>query len=169
MPRTKTPTTLSFDNIADFCREIDRIALLQHDLDELMLAKSAAEQVLLDIHEPAIIGARKELDAAVKLCERYATIKREELLPKGRKSAETIQAIYGFRLGQPTLKPISKMTWGGVVEMLKSTRRRAFLRVKYEPVKDSIIAKIKPNKLAKIGLKLVQDESFFVKSKATEL
>ena len=88
--------------------------------------------------------------------------RRDELFVKGRKSGTTALTTYGYRLGQPTLKPTKGWTWDKIVALLKTTRRKAYLVTKVTPDKDAIRLHVKPHKLAKLGLEIRQVETFYV-------
>lgn len=88
--------------------------------------------------------------------------RRDELFSKGRKSGTTALTTYGYRLGQPSLKPAKGWTWDKIVALLKTTRRKAYLVTKVTPDKDAIRQHVKPHKLAKLGLEIKQVETFYV-------
>lgn len=94
--------------------------------------------------------------------EQWAAPRREELFAKGRKSGTTALTTYGYRLGQPSLKPANGWTWAKVVQLLKTTRRKVYLVTKVTPDKEAIRQHVKPHKLAKLGLKIEQVETFYV-------
>ena len=74
----------------------------------------------------------------------------------------TALTTYGYRLGQPSLKPAKGWTWDKIVALLKTTRRKAYLVTKVTPDKDAIRQHVKPHKLAKLGLEIKQVETFYV-------
>lgn len=53
-------------------------------------------------------------------------------------------------------------TWAKVVQLLKTTRRKVYLVTKVTPDKEAIRQHVKPHKLAKLGLKIEQVETFYV-------
>lgn len=57
--------------------------------------------------------------------------------------------------------------WDKVVALLKATRRKAYLVTKMTPDKEAIRLHVKPHKLAKLGLEIRQEETFYVE-RATE-
>ena len=119
------------------------------------------QQVLTD-HDPKISELTREIDRLTKLAEQWASPRRDELFARGRKSGTTALTTYGYRLGQPTLKPTKGWTWDKIVALLKTTRRKAYLVTKVTPDKDAIRLHGKPHKLAKLGLEIRQVETFYV-------
>lgn len=119
------------------------------------------QQVLTE-HDPKISELTKEIARLTKMAEQWASPRRADLFTKGRKSGTTALTTYGYRLGQPSLKPAQGWTWDKVVALLKSTRRKAYLVTKVTPDKEAIRLHIKPHKLAKLGMQIKQEETFFV-------
>ena len=146
---------------AEFCQTLDDIARKGVELDTLQAAKEAAMQQVLTDHDPKISELTREIDRLTKLAEQWASPRRDELFARGRKSGTTALTTYGY-LGQPSLKPAKGWTWDKIVALLKSTRRRAYLVTKVTPDKDAIRLHVKPHKLAKLGMQIKQDETFYV-------
>ena len=119
------------------------------------------QQVLTE-HDPKISELSREIARLTKLAEQWASPRRDELFARGRKSGTTALTTYGYRLGQPTLKPAKGWTWDKIVALLKTTRRKAYLVTKVTPDKDAIRQHVKPHKLAKLGLEIKQVETFYV-------
>lgn len=102
-----------------------------------------------------------------------------EIFPKDRKSVQWVAGKFGFRTDTPSLAPISRaFTWAKILAVIGSKRLRKFIRTKIEVDKDAILArcgtKEKPTKfqtrtLPLLGLKLVQEEKFFVEPDLTKV
>ena len=109
-------------------------------------------------------------DNAFDLLQAYAMENRDELFSK-RKSLETTHGIIGFRTGTPTLKTRKGFTWASVLEMLKEFLPN-YVRTKEEPAKDKLLADREDEEVAalfpKVGIAVVQDETFFVEPKKEE-
>lgn len=153
---------------AEFIKTLDDIARKGVELDTLQAAKETALQQVLTDHDPSISDLTKEINSLVKMAEQWASPRREELFPKGRKSGTTALTTYGYRLGPPSLTPAQGWTWDKVVALLKSTRRKVYLVTKVTPDKDAIRLHVKPHKLAKLGLKIKQTETFFVERRTKD-
>ena len=101
-----------------------------------------------------------------------------EVFPKDRKSAQWVAGKFGFRTDTPSLAPAGRaFTWAKILAVILSKRLRKFVRTKIEVDKDAILArcgtKEKPTKfqtgtLPLLGLKLVQEEKFFVEPDLTK-
>lgn len=151
----------------EFIATLDRIARLGVHLDMLQAAKETAMQQVLTEHDPEINDVARGIDQLTKRAEQWASPRRDELFPRGKKSATTALTTYGYRLGNPSLKPAKGWTWDKIVALLKATRRKAYLVTKMTPDKEAIRLHVKPHKLAKLGLEIKQEETFYVE-RATE-
>lgn len=88
-----------------------------------------------------------------------------------RKSAELVHGFVGYRTGTPKLKTLTGWTFDRVLEKLKAMGN-SFIRVKEEVDNESIIAareELGETGLKAIGLKVVQEETFFVEPKISEV
>ncbi len=110
-------------------------------------------------------------DNAFDILQAYALENRDELFSK-RKSLETTHGTLGFRTGTPTLETRKGFTWASVLEMLKEFLPN-YVRTKEEPAKDKLLADREDEEVAalfpKMGVVVVQDETFFVEPKKEDL
>lgn len=105
-------------------------------------------------------------DENFAVMQAYA-MEHPELFRK-KKSLETVHGIIGFRTGTPKLKTGKGFTWASVLELLK-TFLPSYVRTVEEPAKDKLLADrddedVAPL-LAKCGIVVAQDESFYVEPK----
>ncbi|CAN5309982.1 hypothetical protein BH09BAC1_BH09BAC1_14360 [soil metagenome] len=88
-----------------------------------------------------------------------------------KKSLNMSHGVVGFRTGTPKLKTLKKFTWAAVTTMLKEFMP-TYVRTVDEPAKDKLLAdRDKPEVLAlfpKVGVEVVQDETFYVELKKEE-
>lgn len=106
-------------------------------------------------------------EQAFEVLQTYAVEQRETLFTK-KKSLETIHGTIGFRTGTPKLKTLKGFTWGAVTNLLKEFLP-GYVRTVDEPAKDKLLAdrdseNVTEN-LRKVGLSVVQDETFYVEPK----
>jgi phage host-nuclease inhibitor protein Gam len=106
----------------------------------------------------------------VEQLERWADENRTEF---GKlKSLEMTHGQIGWRMSTPSLGLLKKVTWKEVLRRLMSMRFRRFVRNKPEVAKDLILAyreKLEARGLlAKIGVEVVQEESFFAEPTVPE-
>jgi Mu-like prophage host-nuclease inhibitor protein Gam len=108
---------------------------------------------------------RKE--KAFDIIQAYATDNKDELFSK-KKSMETVHGTIGFRTGTPKLKLLKGFTWGAVTNLLKEFLPE-YIRITEEPAKDKLLADREnedvANTLTKVGISVVQEESFFIEPK----
>ncbi|MCQ2275416.1 MAG: host-nuclease inhibitor Gam family protein [Bacteroidales bacterium] len=109
-------------------------------------------------------------DKAFDVMQAYAVENRAEMFSK-RKSMETVHGTIGFRLGTPKLKNLKGFTWASVTNLLKEFLP-AYVRVKEEPDKDKLLADRESEDVyplfEKVGVAVVQEETFFVEPKKEE-
>jgi phage host-nuclease inhibitor protein Gam len=100
----------------------------------------------------------------------YATENKNDLFAK-RKSLETTHGVFGFRTGTPKLKTLKGFTWPSVTNLLKEFAPK-YVRTIDEPNKERLLmdrddAELR-ELLPKVGISVVQDESFYVEPKKEE-
>jgi phage host-nuclease inhibitor protein Gam len=130
-----------------------------------------------------VANARKKYEGNLTAIDADVEAKTEALriwaeanpdaFPKGRKSLDFVQGTIGFRTGTPALALLNrKWNWDKVTKALQE-RLPAFLRDKPEMDKASLLAqrdeKIIAENLPLVGLKVTQDEGFFVEPKLTKV
>lgn len=91
----------------------------------------------------------------------------------GARSIELTHAVVGYRTGQPQLKTLSGWTWDRVLEKLRDLAIwRPYIRTKEEVNKAQILADrdtLDIAELKAVGMRVVQDEAFFVDPKLEEI
>lgn len=117
-------------------------------------------------NQAAMDALQQAKDENFDLIQSYA-MEHPELFTK-KKSLETVYGIIGFRTGTPKLKTGKGFTWASVLELLK-TFLPSYVRTVEEPAKDKLLAdrddeEVAPL-LAKCGIVVAQDESFYVEPK----
>jgi phage host-nuclease inhibitor protein Gam len=115
-----------------------------------------------------------ELGATVERCTvflgEWAEANPAEF-PKARKSIDMTAGTLGFRTGTPKLKLLSRAwNWDKVLAAVQATLP-AFIRSKPEVDKEAILGQREElaEFLPLVGLKVDQDESFFIEPKLTEV
>ncbi len=109
-------------------------------------------------------------DKSFDVMQAFATENRTELFSK-KKSMETTHGTLGFRIGTPKLKTLKGFTWASVLGMLKEFMP-GYVRTVEEPAKDKLLADREDAEvmalMPKVGVCVVQDETFFVEPKKEE-
>lgn len=146
--------------MADFAKADARIQKITATMDvEMTRIREKYQEELGKLTE--------EKEKAFEVLQVYATEQRDALFSK-KKSLDTIHGTIGFRTGTPKLKTLKGFTWASVTNLLKEFLP-GYIRTVDEPAKDKILAdrdsnEVKEN-LAKVGLSVVQDETFYVEPK----
>lgn len=146
---------------------------------ELTLSRNRAQldmdqeiTTIRERYEEAIGEANKALEEKTELVRAWADANPSEF--NGLKSLGFVHAVIGWRTGQPTLKTLAGWTWDRVLEKLETLRLYPnYIRTKREVDKQSILADREKladqGTLKEIGVRVVQDESFFIEPNLTEL
>ena len=128
-------------------------------------------QAVRDRYEPEIERANNFLMGLHGQIQSWAEAHRDEF--GRRKSMEFLNGACGWRTGTHKLKTLAKWTWDRVLEKIKTLpAMKDYVRVKEEVNREAIIADrdhVGAEMLAAIGVKVVQDETFFVEPKLTEI
>ena len=105
------------------------------------------------------------------LLQAYAIENKDELFA-GKKSLVTAYGVIGFRAGTPKLKTLKGFTWGVVTNLLQEFLP-GYVRTVSEPAKDKLLADRDNSEVAslyrKVGVCVVQEETFYVKPKKEEI
>jgi phage host-nuclease inhibitor protein Gam len=125
-----------------------------------------------------------ELDAAKTVAfdtlQSFATENQSELFSK-KKSLEMAHGVIGFRTGTPKLKTLKGFTWASALQLVKEFLP-GYVRKTEEVAKDKLLAdrdmevKVKEgedevklsHEMARCGIQVVQDETFYVEPKKEE-
>lgn len=138
-------------------------------------AKAAAMdkelQAVRDKYESDLAWLSYELGLLHAQIQSWAEAHREEF--GKRKSMEFLNGMIGWRTGTHKLKTLAKWTWDRVLDKIKSLpAMKDYVRTKEEVAKETIIADrdhLGPEMLAAIGVRVAQDETFYVEPKLTEV
>lgn len=113
----------------------------------------------------AELSATKEKN--FDIMQAYAVENKEELFSK-RKSLESAHGVFGFRTGTPKLKNLKGFTWAAVTNICKELLPQ-YIRTTDELAKDKLLADRDNPEVAeffpKIGVQVVQEETFYVEPK----
>lgn len=129
-------------------------------------------------------GRLAELDAAKTVAfdtlQSFATENQAELFSK-KKSLDMAHGVIGFRTGTPKLKTLKGFTWASALQLVKEFLP-GYVRKTEEVAKDKLLAdrdtKVKTGdgkaeveltqEMARCGIQVVQDETFYVEPKKEE-
>ncbi len=158
-PEADIATRAEFENVLD--------AIAQHQLirDAMVLERDNELTNIREEFDPRINDQNELMNALLLRAERYALANRENLF--GRlKSATSALTTYGFRLGNPTLKLLSRAwTWDMVMAALKNLGHCQFLVMKESLDKDAMKTQLTEEQLFGFGCRIDQAETFFVEPK----
>ncbi len=133
-------------------------------------------------HQDRLSQLQATQDEAFDTLQAYATENQPELFSK-KKSLEMVHGTIGFRTGTPKLKTLKGFTWASALQLVKEFLP-GFVRTAEEIAKDRLLSErdsdvIKPGDplgpgvplrevMAKCGITVVQEETFFVEPKKEE-
>jgi phage host-nuclease inhibitor protein Gam len=159
--------TATIETRAQFESTVDEICKLQLDREQHVTLRDRYLAEVQEQHNPAIERISQDISAKLLLCEKYATTHYDSLFGK-LKSAASSLGIFGFRTGNPKLVLLNrKWKWDDVLNALRSTGRTELIRRKEEADKDAL-KKLSDPELATLGLRIDQDEAFYIEPKRDE-
>lgn len=157
-------TTATLGSMAECTDAMRLLLLVTTDLEKQQATRDAAMAGVCKSYEKAI-GGLLEQKADIELqLRQYYMGHLAEVEHEGRKSVELAYGTMGRRLGQPTLKLLNKAwTWAAALVALANKFGNKYLRLRDPEIdKDAVKAGIPEGELAFYGLKLDQDENFFI-------
>lgn len=143
---------------------------------------------LRDSYQMELMTLKKDKEDAFGVLEAFAREQKDELFGK-KKSLEMSQGVIGFRTGTPKLKTLKGFTWASALQLVKEFLPE-YIRTTDEIAKDRLLADreldqvvvspgvgagsddvTRPMRecMAKCGLSVVQDETFYVEPKKEEV
>lgn len=80
-----------------------------------------------------------------------------------KRSLETVFGVIGFRMGTPKLKNLKGFTWASITSLWEELYPE-YVRIKKEPNKEAVLAndQISDSELKKMGVEIVQDDTFYI-------
>lgn len=152
---------------ADAEHELGKLAKAVAERDQLTAELEARLTEIRQRFEGRIEGLDSIVEAATDRLQAWAEANPSEFATK--KSLDLLHGTVGFRTGNPTLKTLAGWTWDRVQEKLVGPLAR-YVRTKTEPDKAGLHGahtrgEIDDGQLRAIGLRVVQDEAFFVETK----
>lgn len=124
-----------------------------------------------DKYKNKVTDLQDKKASCFELVHAYSEANKEDLFVK-KKSIDWSFGIFGFRTGTPKVEKKRGITWDAALQLIKNMDDQ-FIRTKEEVDKDKIISSREDmevmGKLAKIGITVVQNETFFIEAKEEEL
>jgi phage host-nuclease inhibitor protein Gam len=146
---------------------LHELALKDNRRRALVARLNAAVLKLQEDAAKEISACEQGVSAAFAALQAWAAGHPEEF-PRGRKSVALLGGTLGYRTGTPRLALASRaLTWDAIVERLRQKGWTGFIRTRSEPDKDSLLAQRDRYNLLEVGLKVVQDEAFYVEPRLT--
>lgn len=166
--RNTAPSIKTRAQADDVLRQIAEVTLRRN---AILLEQDEKITAIKDLLGADITACNTLLEQKSDLIRAWAEANPGEF-PPNTKSLDTTHAVIGWRTGQPTLKTLAGWTFDRVLEKLKSSPfYAAYIRTKEEVNKQTILGdrdQLTSELLREIGLKIIQDETFFIEPKLTE-
>jgi phage host-nuclease inhibitor protein Gam len=145
---------------------VGRICALTIKRDGLVVQMDEYIQEVRDRYQTDLTSIDEQMKQLMALARDWAEANPADFGPN--KSIEMTHGAVGFRTGMPALKTLSGWTWAKVLAAMKNLNLKSYIRTKEEIDKDAILAErknIPTENLRRIGLKIHQDEAFFIDPK----
>jgi phage host-nuclease inhibitor protein Gam len=149
---------------------IGEIAVLKSSQRLLTVAMDEQLQSVRGQYEPQLAVQNEVLEQKMEQARAWSEANCQAF--GAVRSIETLHGSVGWRTAGPALRTLTGWTWDRVKETLKTMGASGYIRVKEEVNKQNLISdreSIGPEKLREIGLRVVQEETFFVETKLTSL
>lgn len=118
-------------------------------------------------HAAKLAELEGEKERAFGTLQAFATENQADLFTK-KKSLEMAHGVIGFRTGTPKLKTLKGFTWASALQLVREFLP-SYLRQTEEIAKDKLLADRDTERMgeqmAKCGIQVVQDETFYVEPK----
>jgi len=168
--RTKKKVT-TLINKEELPEQVRKFAQATSKIKAIEAEIELQRQEIVRKYENRLANLNEVREETVATLQNFAEYHREDMFSK-TKSLELAHGKIGFRMGTPKVEKSKKVTWLDIIEDLKLIDPN-YVRTKEEVNKDLVIAnrdnKDAVFKLNKIGLTVVQDESFFVEAREEDL
>jgi phage host-nuclease inhibitor protein Gam len=137
------------------------------EMRKLQLEREAKIKQIDDEYLERIDLFQQRIDYATDVLRVWAEDHPDEFGPL--KSIECVHGKFGFRITPPAVRPIRPLTWAKVLENLERFESfNRFIRIKNEVDREAILAareELTADQLKAIGVRISQDEVFFVDPK----
>lgn len=170
-----------------FFQIVNQIADMQASMNVTLAERDRDIQTIQAKYATKLSTAQLLIAAKMTLAAEYAEEHKDALLPKDKKSVDLAQATFGFRMGNRTVRLLSKLDEATVIENLRNECLDDYIRIVESIAKDAILADCEDDKtlilpavaneageiicpeepvsLSKVGLKITQAETFYVEPK----
>jgi len=149
---------------------VGEIAAIMNRQRILTAAMDAQIQAVREQYEGQLATDSEMLDRKIEEVRLWSEANPNEF--GSARSLDAVHGTIGWRSGPPSLKTVAGWTFDRVLQALKNTGATGYIRVKEEVNKQHLLSDrelIGPEKLREIGLRVVQDEAFYVDPKLTEV
>ena len=162
--------------ISGVTREVADEALATYAMADAQAAKIAADIELQCVkirekYADKLAELEGQKSTAFDTLQAYASENKGDLFTK-KKSLDMVHGTIGFRTGTPKLKTLKGFTWASALTLVKEFLP-GYIRQAEEIAKDKLLAdrdyKNMPEQMAKCGIQVAQDETFFVEPKREEV
>jgi phage host-nuclease inhibitor protein Gam len=150
---------------------VGEICMLKTQEQSLTAEMNARLTEVRENFESGLSAIDEELKGKIALARDWAEANPSEF---GRgKSIAMTHGDVGWRIGNPALRLLTGWNWEKVLTALTSLALKQYIRIKCEVNKEALIAdreKLQDAGLRRFGVKIVQDEPFFIEPRlvATE-
>lgn len=150
----------------EFEDKINAAAETEVHLRRLKADMDAELQAIRDKYDPQTKPLETRLETLLNACGTYAALHQDEVLKPGLRQGETALALYGFRLGNPTLVLLNrKHTWKTVCAAIRdrgTTWTDKYLKLPDPKPNKDALKTLSDEELASLGCRVEQTDSFYI-------
>jgi len=145
------------------------LAALDREISRIEIEMNEGIQAVREAGDEAAAPYRQKREQIEAALATYATVGKETLFTKGKRSLKLIHGIIGFRASEE-VKTLPKIKWADVLLNLKAMAKRCAgvshcIRIKEEPDKEAL--RQMPKSLqAEAGVRIVAKDTFYYEVKS---
>jgi phage host-nuclease inhibitor protein Gam len=147
---------------------VAEITVLKNHQRLLTAQMDSQIQNIREFYEPQLVARSQSLEEKIELAREWGEANPDQF--GTARSIEMVHGVVGWRTGPPALKTLAGWTWDRVKDTLKTIGAGAYIRTKEEVNKQNLLADrdaIGAEKLRQLGLRVAQEEAFYVEPKLT--
>jgi phage host-nuclease inhibitor protein Gam len=164
-------TTREIESLAEAQDALRDLLGAEIELEKYASAADLARAAAASKYEADIDRAKARIADITLQLQNFYMGHTKELEKDGRKSVQLLYGVIGRRVTPPALKPLNRAwTWKAIgVALREAYRGRFFRQAEPEIDKDLVKAQLSEDELKAVGLKVEQEDKFYVETDRSTL
>lgn len=156
----------TLESIEDANRALHALLIAEVELEKQQGAMDLERAAATTKYEKKIDEQRAAIADLTQQLQTWYMAHHKDLETDGLKSVKLAYGVIGRRIGNPTLKPLNRSwTWGAIGVKLRSIYNARFFKAQEPEIDRGLVrAELTAEQLAAVGLKVEQEERFYVET-----